>query len=199
MKINLATWFTIIRLVFVPLIIFVMLSSWTTVRVSIFDQYIDIKYFIAAGMFVFGSMTDFIDGFIARKFDQVTDLGKFLDPIADKLFVNSTVIVLIAQGMLTPLIGIIFIGRDTIVDVIRMIASSKGYVVAASRFGKLKTVFQMIGITSVLLFNIPFEAWNIPMSTILMYVAVFFSVYSGIDYFYLNKDLIFVEEKKDIE
>ncbi len=199
MKINIATWFTILRLLLVPVIITVILSSWSTTRISVFNQFIDFKYFIAGFIFVIGSMTDFIDGYLARKLGQVTDLGKFLDPIADKLFVNSTIIVLIGQGMISPLFGIIFIGRDTIVDVIRMLASSKGYVVAASKYGKLKTIFQMMGIASVLFFNIPFEAIGFPMSTVLMYIAVFFAVYSGIDYYYLNKKYIFGEENKEFE
>ncbi len=199
MKINTATWFTILRLVLVPIIIIVILSSWSTARINILNQFIDLKYFVAGFIFIIGSLTDFIDGYLARKLGQVTDLGKFLDPIADKLFVNSTIIVLIGQGMISPLIGIVFIGRDTIVDIIRMIASSKGYVVAASKFGKLKTVFQMIAIVSVLFYNIPFENYDIPLSTILMYIAVFFSVYSGIDYYYLNKTVIFSDNLKEFE
>ncbi len=199
MKINVATWFTILRLILVPIIIIVILSDRSTTRISIFNQFIDFKYFVAGLIFIIGSLTDFIDGFLARKLGQVTDLGKFLDPIADKLFVNSTVIVLIGQGMISPLFGIIFIGRDTIVDVIRMIASNKGFVVAASKFGKLKTVFQMMAITMILFFNIPFEAYGIQVSTFLMYIAVFFSVYSGVDYYYLNKKFIFSEINKEIE
>ncbi|MFV0424351.1 MAG: CDP-diacylglycerol--glycerol-3-phosphate 3-phosphatidyltransferase [Bacilli bacterium] len=195
MKVNLATSFTILRLILVPIIIFVLLTNIISTSVSINGQYIEIKYFIAAIIFVVGSLTDFVDGFIARKYNQVTDLGKFLDPIADKLLVNSTVIVLIYSGLISPIVGIIFIGRDTIVDVIRMIVSAKGEVVAASKYGKLKTVFQMVGITMVLLYNIPFENFGIPVATILIYIAVFFSVFSGIDYYYLNKKYIFEEIK----
>ncbi len=197
MKINVATWFTILRLVLIPVIIFFLMTNIFTTRINIFNQLIDIKYIYAGIIFVIGSLTDFIDGFIARKFNQVTDLGKFLDPIADKLFVNSTVIILISQGILSPFVGIIFIGRDTIVDVIRMIASSKGHVVAASKFGKLKTIFQMVGITSVLFFNMPFEYLNLPVSDILMYIALFFSIYSGLDYYFLNRKHIFTLEEEN--
>lgn len=191
MKINLATWFTILRLIILPFLIFVLVSNTFRVDVHIGNQFINIKYFIGGILFILGSLTDFIDGYIARKYNQVTDLGKFLDPIADKLLVNSTVIILISQGILSPLVGIIFIGRDTIVDVIRMIASSKGHVVAASKYGKLKTIFQMVGITAVLFFNLPFEIYSVPVSGILIYIALFFSVFSGFDYYYLNKEYIF--------
>lgn len=199
MKINLATFFTIIRLILVPVIVFVLLSNVIQTSISWNGQYIEIKYLIAAAIFIIGSLTDFIDGHIARKYNQITDLGKFLDPIADKLLVNSTVIALIYAGFISPLVGIIFIGRDTIVDVIRMIVSAKGAVIAANKYGKLKTVFQMLGISMVLLYNIPFEKYNIPVSDILIYIAVFFSIYSGIEYYFLNKDAIFSEEVKETE
>ncbi len=194
MKINLATSFTLLRLILIPFLIIVLLTDIVSTSTSINGQYVEIKYFIAAFIFAIGSLTDFIDGFIARRYNQVTDLGKFLDPIADKLLVNTTVIILIYSGLLSPLIGIIFIGRDTIVDVIRMIVSAKGKVLAASKFGKLKTVFQMLGITMVLFYNFPFEGMGIPVSSILIYAAVFFSVFSGVDYYYLNKEYIFESE-----
>lgn len=194
MKINLATSFTLLRLILIPFLIIVLLTDIISTSTSINGQYVEIKYFIAAFIFAIGSLTDFIDGFIARRYNQVTDLGKFLDPIADKLLVNTTVIILIYAGLLSPLIGIIFIGRDTIVDVIRMIVSAKGKVLAASKFGKLKTVFQMLGITMVLFYNFPFEGMGIPVANILIYAAVFFSVFSGVDYYYLNKEYIFDTE-----
>ncbi len=191
MKVNLATSITIVRLILIPFIIVILLTDIFSTNVSVAGQYIEVKYFIAAGVFALGSFTDFLDGFIARRFNQITDLGKFLDPIADKLLVNSTVIILIYTGHISPIVGIIFIGRDTIVDVIRMIVSAKGKVLAASKFGKLKTVFQMLGITMVLLYNVPFEMYNIPVSSILIYLAVFFSVFSGVDYYLLNKKYLF--------
>ncbi len=197
MKINLATWFTILRLLILPFLIVVLVSNVFTTRIYISNQYIDVKYFIGGVLFIVGSLTDFIDGYIARKYDQVTDLGKFLDPIADKLLVNSTVIILISSSLLSPLVGIIFIGRDTIVDVIRMIAASKGNVLAASSYGKLKTIFQMLGITSVLFYNLPFEIINIPISDVLIYAATFFSIFSGIDYYLLNKHLLFDSEQEE--
>lgn len=193
MKVNLATSFTILRLILVPILLLILLSDIISTSISYHGQYIEIKYFIGAGIFILGSFTDFLDGYIARKYDQVTDLGKFLDPIADKLLVNSTIIVLIYAGLVSPVVGIIFIGRDTIVDVIRMIVSAKGEVVAASKYGKLKTVFQMVGISLILIYNIPFEQYGIPVAGILLYVSVFFSVFSGIDYYYLNKKYIFTE------
>ncbi|MFV0498783.1 MAG: CDP-diacylglycerol--glycerol-3-phosphate 3-phosphatidyltransferase [Bacilli bacterium] len=191
MKVNLATSFTIIRLILVPILVMVLLSDFFSDGFSINGHYVEIKYFFGGIIFIIGSITDFIDGYIARKYNQITNLGKFLDPIADKLLVNSTVIVLIFVGLLSPIVGIVFIGRDTIVDVIRMIVSSKGKVIAASKYGKLKTVFQMVGISLVLFHNYPFILINVPVDTILIYIAVFFSVFSCVDYYYLNKEYIF--------
>ncbi len=195
MKINLATFFTIIRLILVPVLLLVLLSDIVSTSFSYHGQYVEVKYFVGAGIFIIGSFTDFLDGYIARKYNQITDLGKFLDPIADKLLVNSTIIVLIYSGFVSPIVGIIFIGRDTIVDVIRMIVSAKGEVVAASKYGKLKTVFQMVAISMILMYNIPFEEFGVPVAGILLYVSVFFSVFSAIDYYYLNKKHIFSEIK----
>ncbi len=191
MKMNVATWITVVRFILLPILIVVLLTDVINSSILISGLYIEVKYFVAGIIFIIGSITDFLDGYIARKYDQVTKIGKFLDPIADKLFVNSTLIILAAQGFISPIVVIIFIGRDIIVDVIRMITASSGEVVAASNLGKLKTVFQMIGISLVLIYNIPFEFWGIPVDLICIYTGLFFSVISGFDYYYLNKKNLF--------
>lgn len=159
---------------------------------------VDVRYLIAAVIFVIASLTDFLDGHIARKYNMVTDFGKMVDAIADKMLVNSTLIILTAQGFVAPIITVIIIFRDTVVDTIKMIAGSKGKVVAAIKTGKVKTAFLMIGITLTLCYNLPFELFNLDIANFLLVTATLFSIISGTQYYLQNKDLIF-ERKKEKE
>lgn len=152
---------------------------------------IDLKYLIAGGVFVIASLTDFIDGFLARRKGIVTDFGKMLDAIADKVLVNCILVILASTGFVHPLIPTIIIFRDTVVDSIKMIAGNKGHVVAAIKTGKWKTVCMMCGITLTLFYNLPFELWNIKVSDILLIIACVLSVISGIQYFQMNREIIF--------
>ena len=160
----------------------------------------DIKYFIAAGIFIIASLTDFLDGYIARKYNLVTDFGKMTDAIADKMLVNSTLIILSSQGIVSPIITVIVIFRDTVVDMIKMISGSKGKVVAAIKTGKVKTTFLMIGIILKLCYNLPFELFGLHVADFVLILATLFSIISGIEYYVLNKDIIFendVEKKNE--
>lgn len=154
---------------------------------------IDIKYLIAGVLFIIASLTDFIDGYIARKYQMVTDLGKMLDAIADKILVNSVLIILATSGFIHPIIPVLIISRDTIVDVIKMVAGNKGKVVAAIKTGKIKTIFMMIGISLTLFYNMPFELWNIRISDIILIIACVLSIVSAVEYYSLNKKLILSE------
>ena len=136
------------------------------------------------------SFTDYLDGQIARKEDLVTTFGKFVDPIADKLLVNTIFLLLASDNTINIIIPIIMISRDTIVDAIKMSAASRQVVVAASKLGKLKTVSQMIAIGLLLVNNFPFSALNIDVATIMAWVATVISVISGIDYFMKNKEML---------
>ena len=141
-------------------------------------------------LFAIASFTDFLDGNIARKRNLVTSFGKFVDPIADKLLVN-TMLILFAVGNRVPIIAvIIMIWRDTIVDGLRMSASAKGKVVAAGMPGKIKTVLQMFAIIFVMLYDLPFAYLGIPMDQIFIWGATIASVYSGIVYFMKLKDVV---------
>ena len=151
---------------------------------------IDSRYIIGGVLFVLASLTDFLDGYLARKNKQVTDFGKFLDSIADKVLVNSVLIIFAVEGVISPIIPVVIIFRDTIVDAIRMMASTKGVVVAAEA-GKVKTACMMVGLTLTFFYNLPFEIWNIDVSTVLLVIATVLSIYSGIEYYYKNKKLIF--------
>ena len=151
-------------------------------------------YFGLFIFFVLASFTDFLDGYLARKNNQVTDLGKFLDPVADKLLVNSMVIFLIVPASYAPgqmswslWCAILLVARDIIVDALRFIAAQKGVVIAANIFGKAKTVLEMIAVSLVLLNGWPFSyfdaSWGrFSIANIFVYLCTLASVISGVVY-----------------
>lgn len=199
---NLANKLTMARIFLTVILIGLLLFPFYMVniefpKVLIGTITVDIKYFIAAGIFAIASITDFLDGHIARKYNMVTDFGKMVDAIADKMLVNSTLIILTAQGFVSPIITVIIIFRDTVVDTIKMIAGSKGKVIAAIKSGKIKTTFLMVGVVLTLCYNMPFELFNLDIANFLLIVATIFSVISGVQYYIMNKDIIFENDKKN--
>lgn len=198
---NLANKITMFRIFLTVLLIVLLLFPFYMVnlefpRILIGTISVDVKYFIAAGIFAVASVSDALDGYIARSRNMVTDFGKLTDAIADKMLVNSTLIILTAQGMVSPVITVIVVFRDTVVDTIKMIAASKGKVVAAIKTGKVKTTFLMLGIVLTLCYNLPFEIFNLDIANFLLVLATVFSVISGIQYYVMNKEIIFSKEEK---
>ena len=143
---------------------------------------------IADLIFIVASLTDMLDGKIARKYHLVTNFGKFMDPLADKLLVCAAMVCLVATGQLAAWIVIIIISREFIISGFRLIASDNGIVIAASMWGKFKTVFQMLMI-NVLIDNIPLAAFDM-IGTVLTYVALVLTVVSLVDYIAKNKDIL---------
>ena len=141
-------------------------------------------------LFAIASFTDYLDGYIARKHNLITSFGKFIDPIADKLLVNTMFILFAVDGVVPAVIVLIMLWRDMIVDGLRMNASAKGKVVAAGMMGKAKTVLQMFAIIFLLLNNLPFAFVSLPVADILFYAAVAVSVASGAEYFLKLKDIV---------
>ena len=194
---NLPNKVTLIRIFLTVLIVTILLFPFDAVGLNATKLFIneamvvDIKYFIAGALFIIASLTDFIDGYIARKYKMVTDLGKMLDAIADKFLVNSVLIILASQGLIHPIIPVIVVTRDTVVDIIKMIVGAKKEVVAAILSGKVKTIFMMLGIALTLFNNLPFELINIKVSDVLLIIATVLSVYSGIQYYKQNKKVLF--------
>ncbi len=158
---------------------------------------VDIKYIIAGVLFIVASLTDFLDGYIARKYNLITDFGKMIDAIADKILVNPILIILAASGFISPIIPVIIIARDSVVNSIKMIAGSKGQVVAAIKMGKLKTASLMIGITLTLFYNLPFELYNLKISDALLIIACVLSIISAAQYYSMNKKIIFEDSKSE--
>lgn len=198
---NTPTKLTFLRIILTIVMIIILIFPFYLVGFN-FPQYevggiyIRLEYIIAGIVFIVASLTDFLDGYLARKNNQVTDLGKMLDAIADKALVNSALIILAYKGFIPVAIPVIIIFRDTIVDAIKMQASSKGKVVAAIRSGKIKTASMMVGLVLTFFYNLPFEFWNIRVSDFLVYFATIMSIISMIEYFNLNKKLILEPKEK---
>lgn len=196
---NLPNKLTITRIIMTLLIILILLFPFSSMGIEVTQLFInetievDIRYPIAGILFIIASLTDFVDGYIARKYNLVTDFGKMMDAIADKILVNSVLIILSGQGAIHPVIPVLIIVRDTFVDSIKMVAGSKGNVVAAIKTGKFKTASMMIGIVLTLFYNLPFELWNIQIDDFFLIIACTLSVISGIQYFNMNKKYIFEE------
>ena len=151
---------------------------------------ISVTNLIVLVLFAIASFTDFLDGFLARRNNQVTSFGAFIDPIADKAL-TTTLFILLTQSRIIPVLPVlIMVWRDIIVDGIRMIAAQKGKVMSAGILGKLKTVSQMLCIIFTLLNNFPFEIAHIPFSTFLLWFSTVISILGGVDYFNHAKDII---------
>ena len=142
---------------------------------------------IATVIFAVAALTDGIDGHIARKYNQITTFGKFMDPLADKLLVSTALIVLVQVGKVPAWIVSLIIAREFAITGFRTIAVSSGVTIAASSLGKVKTMTQMTSIILLLLNNPILRTYNIPLDMILLYIALFFTLLSGIEYIYKNK------------
>ena len=149
---------------------------------------IPLTYLIGGVIFLVASLTDSLDGYIARSRNLVTDFGKVMDAIADKVLVNGVLIALACDGTINTAIPIIICTRDIFVDSIKMVAGSKGKAVGASVLGKLKTICMMAGLTLVFFYNIPAELINFDLANGLLYIATILSIISGIQYYLVNKE-----------
>ena len=192
---NLANKLTLIRVCLVPLLVFVYLFPYASFGMHVPIYYIwhaKISFIniLVLSIFALASITDYYDGRIARSQKMITTFGKFADPIADKLLINTIFMLLASDQKISVLIPIIMIARDTIVDAVRMILANKKMVVAASALGKLKTVSQMAAIASVLLNDFPFSYWCIPIGEYLIWFATVISVISGAEYCLKNKKVL---------
>lgn len=175
---NLPNKLTIMRVILIPFFVFFLLSPY-------FPAY---GNYIAVAIFIVASLTDMLDGKIARKYNLVTNFGKFMDPLADKLLVCSAMICLIELDRLAAWIVIVIIEREFIISGFRLVASDNGVVIAASYWGKFKTTFQMLMVI-VLILDIQMPFFQI-LGTVLTYVALILTVVSLIDYIVKNKDVL---------
>lgn len=193
---NLPNKLTLFRIILVPVLVLVWLFPYQLYNIQLYSfdfgpVSLSILNIIVLVIFCVASITDFFDGKIARSRNIVTTFGKFVDPIADKLLVNVTLIILCYKGAIPPVPVVCMLARDFIVDGCRMIASQHGTVIAAGMLGKAKTVLQMFAIIVTLLNNLPFELVGIPVGSILVWFATFVSILSGYSYFSQVKDFVF--------
>lgn len=197
---NLPNKITVSRIILAVLILIMLIFPWYQVGLE-FPKYtingsiiVDLKYIIAGVLFVIAALTDFVDGHLARKNNMVTDFGKVMDAIADKVLVNGLLVILACNGFISIVVPVVIITRDIFVDSIKMVAGNKKGAVGASYAGKAKTICVLVGITLVLFYNLPFELWNIKVADILILAGTVLSVISGCQYYLDNKDILFKEQ-----
>ncbi|MBQ8471887.1 MAG: CDP-diacylglycerol--glycerol-3-phosphate 3-phosphatidyltransferase [Bacilli bacterium] len=191
---NLPNKLTLSRIILTIVMILICLFPFYSIginfpKLNIDGLIIDSTYLIAGFIFIIASLTDFLDGYLARKNNQVTDTGKLLDAIADKVLVNSALIILAVRGFIPAIVPVIYVFRDEVVNSLKMDALKKGKVVAAIKSGKIKTASMMIGVTLMFFYNLPFELFNFKVADFLIYFALIMSIVSACEYYNLWKKL----------
>ena len=171
---NLPNKLTILRIILVP------------VFVACFYLPVEGAMYIAAVVFVVAYFTDMLDGYIARKYNLITDFGKLMDPMADKLLTAAAMIMLTAYGLCSPIATFLTIGRELVISAFRLVSATQGVVIAAGRIGKLKTLTQFIGIVLILLGNPLFNRIGVPFDQIVIWISVVLAVWSCTDYIVKN-------------
>lgn len=184
---NLANKLTLLRVVLIPFfIVCFYIPSLVFNVVNLNDYQIPFANILALIIFLVAAITDFIDGYIARKYNMITDFGKFMDPLADKLLVTAALLMLLENTLISGWVVFVILAREFIVTGFRTIAAAKGVVIAAGWLGKIKTVVQFIMISTLLLLNYPFELFNWPVDRIFVALAVILTLASGVEYIYKN-------------
>lgn len=189
-SLNLANRITLARIFLVPVVIFLLLVRYDFWSVTINHRTTTGSEIIAAIVFIIVATTDVLDGYIARKRKLVTNFGKFLDPLADKLLVSAVLISLVEMQRLSAWVAIIIISREFAVTGLRLVAAAEGIILAAGKLGKLKTATQIVAMVSLIINNFPFSIVGFPFDTVAVYCMVFITVLSGYDYFAKNKQVI---------
>ena len=171
---NLPNKLTILRIILVP------------VFVACFYLPVEGAMYIAAAVFVVAYFTDMLDGYISRKYNLITDFGKLMDPMADKLLTAAAMIMLTAYGLCSPIATFLTIGRELVISAFRLVSATQGVVIAAGKIGKLKTLTQFIGIVLILLGNPLFNRIGVPFDQIVIWISVVLAVWSCTDYIVKN-------------
>ncbi len=168
---NLANRVTIVRILLVPIFLYFVLEN------------IPYGTYIAAGIFIVAASTDGLDGYLARKRKEVTNLGKLLDPLADKLLITAALISLVESGVLPAWVAIVIVSRELAVTGLRALAAAEGVIIHASPVAKLKTISQIVAIVGLLIDNFPFSLIGFPFTSIAVWVAIVLTIWSGLEYF----------------
>ena len=171
---NIPNKLTILRIILVP------------VFVACFYLPVEGAMYIAAAVFVVAYFTDMLDGYIARKYNLITDFGKLMDPMADKLLTAAAMIMLTAYGLCSPIATFLTIGRELVISAFLLVSATQGVVIAAGKIGKLKTLTQFIGIVLILLGNPLFNRIGVPFDQIVIWISVVLAMWSCTDYIVKN-------------
>ena len=190
---NKANKITITRIIMSMIIILLLLFPFDEVGLE-FPTYlvggkvlVDLKYIIVGILFIIASLTDFLDGYVARKYNLVTDFGKMIDAISDKLLTNSVLIILACNGKISTIVAVVIVMRDIVVDSIKMVIGNQGAAVAAIGLAKVKTSTLMVGIILTLFSNLPFELISLRISDFLLAIAAVLSIISAAKYYIMAK------------
>jgi CDP-diacylglycerol--glycerol-3-phosphate 3-phosphatidyltransferase len=171
---NLPNKLTVLRVLLIPIFIYILMTG---------------HYYAAAIIFIVASLTDLLDGAIARKYKLITNFGKIMDPLADKLLVTAALVCLVELGDIAAWMVFVILAREFAITALRSVAASEGIVIAAGNLGKIKTTLQMVAIIAILFKNYPFEVWHLPVSDVLLWAAVLMTIVSGADYIYKSRKL----------
>lgn len=172
---NLPNKLTMLRIILIPIFIVILMQGYSI---------------IAAVFFILAAATDALDGHLARKYNLITNFGKIMDPLADKLLVTSALICLVELGQVAGWMVIVILAREFIITGLRAVAAGEGIVIAAGKSGKVKTVLQMLALSVILLQNWPFSLFtDKPIGIYILWLAVIMTVYSGIEYIIKNKEI----------
>ena len=191
---NLANKITLSRVVLSIVIMILLLFPFDQVGIDLPSYLVhgnilvQLKYIVAGVLFIIASLTDFVDGRVARKYNMVTDFGKMIDAISDKLLTNSLLVILACNGMISPVIAVVFVVRDIVVDSMKMIIGNKGRAVGAIGVAKVKTATLMFGLVLTLFYNLPFSLINIRVSDFLLIIAAVLSVVSAFKYYMMARE-----------
>lgn len=185
---NLPNQLTVFRIILIPVFMLLLSVPFDWGTITVLGATLPVVHLVAAIVFIVASLTDFLDGQIARRQKLVTNFGKFADPLADKFLVMTALIFFVELNWVSAWVVSIIVIRELAITGLRtLIVENDGQVLAAAMPGKIKTMSQMIAITFFLLHNMGFALIGLPFAEIMMWIALIATIYSGVDYFYQNR------------